>query len=77
MNRKIGYARVSTTEQSTAAQVEALYEAGCELVFSDSVSGAKKDRVRLREAIAHIGQGDQLVVVKIDRLARSLTDLLQ
>jgi len=77
MNRKIGYARVSTTEQSTAAQVEALYEAGCELVFSESVSGAKKDRVRLREAIAHIGQGDQLVVVKIDRLARSLTDLLQ
>lgn len=77
MSRKIGYARVSTIEQSTEAQVEALYNAGCELVFSENVSGAKKDRVRLREAIAHVGQGDQLVVVKIDRLARSLTDLLQ
>lgn len=77
MTRKIGYARVSTTEQSTDAQVEALYDAGCDLVFSENVSGAKKDRVRLRDAIAHVGQGDQLVVVKIDRLARSLTDLLQ
>lgn len=71
-----GYARVSTDGQSVAAQVAELRAAGCETVFSETVSGAKADRTQLKRAIASLGVGDVLVVTRLDRLARSTRDLL-
>jgi len=73
---KIGYARVSTDGQSVDAQVAELQAAGCDKVFRETASGAKTDRAQLRKAIASLGQGDILVVTRLDRLARSTRDLL-
>jgi DNA invertase Pin-like site-specific DNA recombinase len=72
----IGYARVSTDGQTLDAQQAALREAGATTVFSEKVSGAKTDRAALAKAIAALGDGDTLVVCKLDRLARSTRDLL-
>jgi DNA invertase Pin-like site-specific DNA recombinase len=71
-----GYARVSTDGQSVDAQVKALLDAGAEKVFRETASGAKTDRVQLRRAIGLLGQGDTLLVTRLDRLARSTRDLL-
>ena len=73
---KIGYARVSTDGQSVDAQVAELKVAGCDKVFRETASGAKTDRAQLRKALASLGQGDILVVTRLDRLARSTLDLL-
>ena len=72
----VGYARVSTDGQNYAAQHAALIAAGCDKVFSEKESGAKTDRAQLAKAIAALGNGDTLVVCKLDRLARSTRDLL-
>lgn len=72
----IGYARVSTKDQDFAAQVEALTGAGADQVFKEKESGAKSDRVQLSNAIDCLGQADTLIVTRLDRLARSTTDLL-
>jgi DNA invertase Pin-like site-specific DNA recombinase len=72
----VGYARVSTDEQTLDAQQAALREAGCEKVFAEKVSGAKTDRQQLAKAIAALAEGDSLIVTKLDRLARSTRDLL-
>ena len=72
----IGYARVSTDGQSLQSQTEALHLAGCGRVYSEKISGAYSDRPLLAKAIAALGQGDTLVVCKLDRLARSTRDLL-
>ena len=72
----IGYARVSTDGQTLDAQQAALREAGCERVFSKKISGAITDRPALAKAIAALGEGDTLIVCKLDRLARSTRDLL-
>ncbi len=72
----VGYARVSTLEQSTAAQVDALRAAGCERVFEEAVSGTRADRPQLAAALAFMREGDALVVHRLDRLARSLRQLL-
>lgn len=72
----IGYARVSTQDQSLDAQIEALKAAGCELIFSEKMSGAKSDRPQLAAALKAIRTGDTLVVTRLDRLARSSLDLL-
>jgi DNA invertase Pin-like site-specific DNA recombinase len=72
----VGYARVSTDGQTLLAQQSALSEAGCVRVFSEKVSGAKTDRAQLAKAIAALGNGDVLIVTKLDRLARSTRDLL-
>ena len=71
-----GYARVSTDEQSTAAQIEALEKAGCERVYTESASGGRWDRPELQHILRTIQKGDVLVVWKLDRLTRSLSDLL-
>ena len=71
-----GYARVSTDGQSVAAQVAELTEAGCAKVFSETASGARTDRPQLKRSIAALGEGDVLVVTRLDRLARSTRDLL-
>jgi len=72
----IGYARVSTDGQSLQSQTEALHLAGASKVYSEKQSGARTDRPQLAKAIAALGQGDTLVVCKLDRLARSTRDLL-
>jgi DNA invertase Pin-like site-specific DNA recombinase len=72
----IGYARVSTDGQSIQAQTEALHGAGCARIFAEKISGAYSDRPQLAKAIAALGEGDTLVVCKLDRLARSTRDLL-
>jgi DNA invertase Pin-like site-specific DNA recombinase len=71
-----GYARVSTDGQTLEGQQAALRDAGCERIFSEKVSGARTDRAQLAKAIATLGAGDQLVVTRLDRLARSTRDLL-
>ena len=74
---KIGYARVSTTDQNIELQTDALEEAGCEKIFSDrEVSGAKAERPGLDKALDHIRKKDTLVIWKLDWLGRSLSDLL-
>jgi DNA invertase Pin-like site-specific DNA recombinase len=71
-----GYARVSTDGQSVDAQVKALRAAGGEKIFRETASGAKTDRAQLRRAIDGLGEGDVLMVTRLDRLARSTRDLL-
>ena len=73
----IGYARVSTAEQDTALQTDALHKAGCERVFEDTVSGAKADRPGLMAALGYVREGDALVVWRLDRLGRSLPHLIE
>ena len=72
----IGYARVSTDGQSLQSQTEALHLAGAGRVYSEKISGAYSDRPQLAKAIQALGNGDTLVVCKLDRLARSTRDLL-
>jgi DNA invertase Pin-like site-specific DNA recombinase len=72
----IGYARVSTDGQTLAAQTEALHACGCAKIFAEKISGAYSDRPQLAKALAALGEGDTLVVCKLDRLARSTRDLL-
>lgn len=62
---KIGYARVSTSEQSVYMQKQALKLAGCEKIFSDTASGVRADRAGLDNAMAHLRPGDTLVVWKL------------
>lgn len=73
---KIGYARVSTTDQNPQLQVDALNIAGCERLFTEYASGAQRDRPELTAALSYARPGDLLVVWKLDRLARSLSQLL-
>lgn len=72
----IGYARVSTADQDLAAQRAALAAAGCSLIVEETASGADAGRPALARLLARIAPGDTLVVVRLDRLARSLTHLL-
>jgi DNA invertase Pin-like site-specific DNA recombinase len=73
----IGYARVSTQDQDLALQLDALGEAGCERVFTEKASGAQRERPQLQAALAYMRAGDTLVVWKLDRLARSLKQLIE
>lgn len=74
----IGYARVSTQDQDTALQLDALSKAGCEKIFQEKASGAsRRGRQELARCLASLGRGDVLIVYKIDRIARSLFDLLE
>jgi DNA invertase Pin-like site-specific DNA recombinase len=73
----IGYARVSTRDQKPHLQLDALREAGCERVFEETASGAKRDRTELKAALEFMRGGDSLVVWKLDRLARSTRQLLE
>jgi DNA invertase Pin-like site-specific DNA recombinase len=72
----IGYARVSTQDQNLDLQLDALTAAGCERLFQDTASGAKAVRAGLEDALDHVRAGDTLVVWRLDRLGRSLPDLI-
>jgi DNA invertase Pin-like site-specific DNA recombinase len=72
----IGYARVSTSDQDTAAQSAALKAAGCEVVFREKASGGRWDRPELHKLLGELRKGDVIVVWKLDRLSRSLRDVL-
>ena len=73
----IGYARVSTKEQNINSQIELLKQNGCEKIFSDiGVSGVKEDRPGLINLLEHIRTGDTILVYKIDRMFRSLKNLV-
>jgi DNA invertase Pin-like site-specific DNA recombinase len=72
----VAYARVSTDLQSTDGQIDSLTTAGCELIFTESMSGTRSDRPQLAEALAFMRSGDVLTVVRLDRLARSMRQLL-
>lgn len=74
----IGYARVSTRDQNLDLQMDALEKAGCTKIFTDfGVSGSKKNRVEWDKCLACLMRGDKLVVYKLDRMGRSLRNLLE
>src|ERR671914_898276 len=73
----IGYARVSTTEQHLHLQQDALSAAGCLKIYTDIISGTKSERKGLEEALNFLREGDILVVWRLDRLGRSLKDLIE
>jgi DNA invertase Pin-like site-specific DNA recombinase len=72
----IGYARVSTQEQNAASQIAALKAAGCELIFQETATGSRWERPELHRLIGQLRKGDVVVVWKLDRLSRSLKDVL-
>lgn len=74
---KVGYARVSTLDQNLDLQLDKLKEAGCKKIYTDKASGVKEERQGLKDAINYARAGNTLVVYKLDRLARSLKQLVQ
>ena len=73
---RLGYARVSTPDQDLELQRRRLEDAGCELLFEEKTSGARRNRPKLEELIDKLRRGDVLVVTRLDRLARSTSELL-
>src|SRR5262245_44789110 len=73
----VGYCRVSTGSQDLGLQIDAMKKAGCKKIFSETASGAQRDRPELLKAIEYRREGDTLCVWKLDRLARSLKQLIE
>lgn len=73
---KIGYARVSTGDQNPDLQLTALRQAGCTRLFTDTATGAHVKRAELTKCLKVLAEGDTLIVWKLDRLGRSLRDLI-
>ncbi|MDR2068028.1 MAG: recombinase family protein [Holosporaceae bacterium] len=73
----VGYARVSTDDPNLQLQQDALLQVGCEHIFEDRLSGATAERIGFREALQYTRSGDTLVVWRLDRLSRSLKDLIE
>lgn len=74
---RIGYARVSTSDQSLELQIDALKSAGCEMIFTEKISGkSKDDRPELKSMFSKLRSGDTVIVWKLDRLGRSLVNLI-
>jgi DNA invertase Pin-like site-specific DNA recombinase len=76
---KVGYARTSTLDQTAGleAQIEELEAAGCEKIFREQLSSVDAQRAQLEAAIDYVREGDDLIVAKLDRLARSVADLVE
>lgn len=74
---KIGYARVSTTEQHLDVQLSELRKAGCEKIYKEKITGTHQNRPELLRMIDQLRKGDEVIVWKLDRLARSTRDLLE
>ena len=77
MAKVVGYARVSTPDQDLGGQLADLDAAGCDEVFTDTVSGVRSERPGLEECLASLTEGDTLVVWRLDRLGRSLSHLVE
>lgn len=77
MNQRIGYARVSIDDQHLVLQRDALTQAGCAVIYEEAVSGKSADRPKLEQCRKALRTGDTLVVWRLDRLGRSLPDLVQ
>ena len=73
----IGYARVSTTDQTLNLQLDALNKIGCTKIFTDTLSGATTERKGFEDALSYVREGDTLVVWRLDRLGRSLKHLIE
>ena len=73
---KIGYARVSTKDQNLNLQLDDLERAGCEKIFQEKITGATKERPQLQKMIEQVREGDVVYIWKLDRLGRSLKDLI-
>lgn len=73
---KIGYARVSTKDQDLSLQLDALQKAGCAKIYREQITGSTRDRPELQKMLDQLREGDVVVVWKLDRLARSLKDLV-
>src|SRR5947207_15749331 len=73
----VGYARVSTQDQTLDLQKDALEKIGCSKIFTDTASGAQTDRPGLDQALSFLREGDTLVVWKLDRLGRTLKHLIE
>jgi DNA invertase Pin-like site-specific DNA recombinase len=76
MKQTYGYARVSTVDQDLRVQLDALEAAGCDRVFTDKASGGTRERPGLDAVLAVLEAGDELVVTRLDRLGRSVADLV-
>ncbi|MBN6186330.1 recombinase family protein [Aneurinibacillus sp. BA2021] len=74
---KIGYARVSTADQSLDLQIDALHKIGCDRIYTEKMSGTNNDRPELARALDILRPGDTFVVYKLDRLARSTKKLIE
>jgi len=74
---KYGYARVSTNQQDTKLQIDALQDAGCEKIYEEKLSGGRTDRPELNQCLKAMNPNDILVVWKLDRLGRSLQHLIE
>ena len=74
--QRFGYARVSTVDQDPEHQIKALEAAGCDAIYADHVSGARRHRPQLEKVLEHLQANDTLVVWKLDRLGRSLQHLI-
>ena len=73
----IGYARVSTMDQNPELQMDALRASGCDKIYTEKASGSHRDRPQLRAALQYLREGDTLVIWKLSRLARSLTQVIK
>ena len=74
---RIGYARVSTDDQDTTSQLDALHTANCERIYKESASGRSRNRPELDRMLDAVREGDVVVVQRLDRLGRSLKDLIE
>jgi DNA invertase Pin-like site-specific DNA recombinase len=74
---KLGYARVSTLDQSLDRQTDQLLEQGCERIFQEKVTGTKRERVELENLLDHLRADDTIIVTELARLSRSVKDLFQ
>ncbi|HDH4185524.1 TPA: recombinase family protein [Staphylococcus aureus] len=74
---KIGYARVSTKDQSLDGQIDTLKEFGCDRIFSEKISGRKVKRTELDKCLDYLREGDTLVIYKLDRLGRTTKQLIE
>ena len=77
MNQYIGYARVSTDDQNLDLQKDALNKVGCQVIYEEAASGKNSERPELDQCLKALRSGDTLVVWRLDRLGRSLRDLVQ
>jgi len=73
----IGYARISTPEQNIKTQIDLLQEQGCEQIYSDVASGVREDRQGLKEMLSFLREGDIVIVYKLDRIFRSLKNMIE